>query len=81
MQMMLGVDRHLLIVLSVQLCTARWASGRETASRVVCLPASAETRDSPFNPDVKIENRGSGQYGAEPHYSTLPFWQLCALKG
>jgi len=20
-------------------------------------------------------------YGAEPHYSTLPFWQLCALKG
>jgi len=23
----------------------------------------------------------SGQYGAEPHYSMLPFWQLCALKG
>jgi len=22
-----------------------------------------------------------GQYGAEPNYSTLPFWQLCALKG
>jgi len=20
------------------------------------------------------------QYGAEPRYSTLPFWQLCALK-
>jgi len=24
---------------------------------------------------------GLGQYGAEPHYSMLPFWQLCALKG
>jgi len=32
-------------------------------------------------PDVKIKNHGLGQYGAEPHYSTLPFWQLCALKG
>jgi len=31
--------------------------------------------------DVKIKNPGSGQYGAEPYYSTLPFWQLCALKG
>jgi len=30
---------------------------------------------------VKIKNHGLGQYGAEPHYSTLPFWQLCALKG
>jgi len=27
------------------------------------------------------KNHGLGQYGAEPHYSTLPFWQLCALKG
>jgi len=24
-------------------------------------------------PDVKIKNHGLGQYGAEPHYSTLPF--------
>jgi len=32
-------------------------------------------------PDVKTKNHGLGQYGAEPHYSTLPFWQLCALKG
>jgi len=32
-------------------------------------------------PDVKIQNHRLGQYGAEPHYSTLPFWQLCALKG
>jgi len=32
-------------------------------------------------PDVKIKNHGLGQYGAEPHYSTSPFWQLCALKG
>jgi len=32
-------------------------------------------------PDVKIENHGLGQYGAEPPYSMLPFWQLCALKG
>ena len=31
--------------------------------------------------DVKIKNHGLGQYGAEPHYSTLPFWQLSALKG
>jgi len=31
--------------------------------------------------DVKIKNHGLGQYGAELHYSTLPFWQLCALKG
>jgi len=30
-----------------------------------------------YRPDVKIKN----QYGAEPHYSTLPLWQLCALKG
>ena len=30
--------------------------------------------------DVKIKNHGLGQYGAEPHYSTLPFWQLSALK-
>ena len=22
----------------------------------------------------------SGQYGTKPHYSTLPFWQLCGLK-
>jgi len=29
----------------------------------------------------KLKNHGLGQYGAEPHYSTLPFWQLCALKG
>ena len=27
------------------------------------------------------KNRGLGQYGAEPHYSTLLFWQLCALNG
>ena len=27
------------------------------------------------------KNHVLGQYGAEPHYSTLPFWQLCALKG
>jgi len=32
-------------------------------------------------PDVKIKNHGLGQYGAEPHYSTSPFWQLCAIKG
>jgi len=32
-------------------------------------------------PDVKIKNHGLGQYGAERHYSTLPFWQLCTLKG
>jgi len=31
-------------------------------------------------PHVKIKNHGLGQYGAKPHYSTLPFWQLCALK-
>ena len=35
----------------------------------------------PDRPDVKIKNGGLGQYGAAPHYSTLPFWQLCALKG
>ena len=29
----------------------------------------------------KIKDHELGQYGAEPHYSTLPFWQLCALKG
>jgi len=27
------------------------------------------------------KNQGLGQYDAEPHYSTLPFWQLWALKG
>jgi len=31
-------------------------------------------------PDVKIKNDGLGQYGAEPLYSALLFWQLCALK-
>ena len=31
-----------------------------------------------FNFDVRAI--WLGQYGAEPHYSTLPFWQLCALK-
>jgi len=31
--------------------------------------------------DDKIKNHGLGQYGAEPNYSTLPFWQLCALTG
>jgi len=36
---------------------------------------------APDRPDVKIKSHGLGQYGAEPHYSTLPFWQLCALKG
>ena len=30
---------------------------------------------------VARKNRGLGQYGAEPHYSTLPFWQICALNG
>jgi len=25
------------------------------------------------------KNHGLGQYGAEPHYSTLPFWRLSAL--
>jgi len=34
---------------------------------------------APDRPAVKIKNQGLGQYGAEPH--TLPFWQLCALKG
>jgi len=29
----------------------------------------------------KFKNYGLGQYGAKPRYSTLPFWQLCALKG
>ena len=47
---------------------------------------STRTRDSTWafrtdRPDVKIKNHGSGHYGTEPHYSTLPFWQLCALKG
>jgi len=28
----------------------------------------------------RAKNHGLGQYGAEPHYSTSPFWQLCALK-
>jgi len=36
---------------------------------------------APDRSDVKIKEHGLGQYGAEPHYSTLPFWQLCALKG
>jgi len=36
---------------------------------------------APDHPGVKIKNHGLGQYGAEPNYSTLPFWQLCALKG
>jgi len=27
------------------------------------------------------KNHGLGRYGPELHYSTLPFWQLCALKG
>jgi len=30
--------------------------------------------------DVKIKNHGLGQYGAEPHYSTLLFLKLCTLK-
>jgi len=36
-----------------------------------------------FNFDVMAiwRSDGLGQYGAELHYSTLPFWQLCALKG
>jgi len=37
-----------------------------------------------FNFDVRAiwhSGHGLGQYGAKPHYSTLPFWQLCALKG
>jgi len=42
-------------------------------------------RVNPLTPDrpsdVNIKNHGLCQYGAEPHYSTLPFWQLCALKG
>ena len=29
---------------------------------------------------VVRKNHRLGQYGAESHYSTLPFWQLCALK-
>jgi len=29
----------------------------------------------------KLNKHGLSQYGAEPHYSTLPFWQLYALKG
>jgi len=28
-----------------------------------------------------VRRHGLGQYGAEPHYSALPFRQLCALKG
>ena len=28
---------------------------------------------------VARKNHGLGQYGAEPHYSTSPVWQLCAL--
>jgi len=30
---------------------------------------------------LKFKTHGLGQYGAEPHYSTLPFSQLRALKG
>ena len=29
---------------------------------------------APDRSDVKIKNYGLGQYGAEPPYSTLPFW-------
>jgi len=38
---------------------------------------------APDRPDVKItlKTPGLGQHGAELHYSALPFWQLCALKG
>jgi len=36
---------------------------------------------APDRPDVKIKDHGLGQFGAEPHYSTLPYWQLCAVKG
>jgi len=36
---------------------------------------------APDRPDVKIKNHGLGKYGAEPHYSTILVWQLCALKG
>jgi len=28
---------------------------------------------TPDRPDVKIENHGLGQYGAEPHYSTVRY--------
>jgi len=29
----------------------------------------------------KFKKNWLGQYGTEPHYSTLPFGQFCALKG
>jgi len=33
---------------------------------------SGAQASAPDRPDVKIKNHGLGQYGAEPHYSTLP---------
>jgi len=42
---------------------------------------SSDSTGVPDRPDVKIKNHGLGQHGAQPHYSTLPFWQLCALTG
>ena len=41
-----------------------------------------DDRQIKARPTVRsAKNHGLGLYGAEPHYSMLPFWQLCALKG
>jgi len=58
--------------------TANWVASQSTIRFAV---AATNHSTAPDRPDVKIKNHGLVQYGAEHRYSTLPFWQLCALKG
>jgi len=53
----------------------------ESTMTTINLATWFDDGNVPDRPDVKIKNHGLGQYAAEPHYSTLPFWQLRALKG
>jgi len=57
--------------------------GRHTGltHRFLILKSGRSGGMSDDRPDFKTKSQGLGQYGAKPHYSTLPFWQLCPLKG
>jgi len=58
------------------LVSVEYHTAQSVAHVYTCL-----TPDRQIALTSKLKNHGLGQYGAEPHYSTLPFWQLCALKG
>ena len=64
--------------------TLTWNNGvrRHTGlTRGLTLGRSGAQAWAPDRTGVQFKDHGLRQYGAEPHYSTLPFWQLCALKG